>query len=122
MKKRFLFLCCLCLAVALAGCQKDDSPDIDDGPPHIDDGYDEVRKAAWDLISAKNREIITHSWEDAKVDVGEFNVYVPKNSRHEEHYGYRVIFGTKIDPFESGPIVIFLDTSTLEYIGTVLRM
>ena len=122
MKKRFLFLCCLCLAVVLVGCQKNDSLDIDDDPPHIDDGYDEVREAAWDLLSAGTRKTVAHSWEDARVDVGEFDVYVLENSRYEKHYCYRVIFGTKIDPFESGPIVIFLDISTLEYIGTVLSL
>ena len=120
MKKRFLFLCCLCLAVALAGCTKND-------PPHIDDGYDEVRKAAWDLLSAGERETVKHSWEDAKVDVGEFNVYVLENSRYEEHYCYRVLFPAAGrtptgDVILTGPIVIHLDISTLEYIGTVLSM
>ena len=110
MKKRFLFLCCLCLAVVLVGCQKDDSL-----PINVDNN--EAREAAWDLLSAEARESVTHSWEDARVQVGKFSFLVSplENPRFEKHYCYRVTFSAADDPFIFS---IYLDVSTLEYLGT----
>ena len=114
MKKRFLFLCCLCLAVVLVGCQKND-------PPRVDDGYDKVRKAAWDLLVAEELvETVTHSWEDAKVKVGEFLVLTIPDFLFERHYCYHVVFLTTEDAI-LGPMGVFLDISSLERIGVRLR-
>ena len=132
MKKRFLFLCCLCLAVALVGCQKDDSPDIDNesievrstAEDSIDvDSQGTVRKAAWDLIDAETRETVTHSWEDARVAVGEFEfwVFLDENPRYEKRYCYRVVFSTTHNDL-TGPICMYLDISTLEHLGIDLYL
>ena len=116
MKKGFLFLCCLCLAVVLVGCTKNDSlPSLP-----IDVDNNEVREVAWDLLSTEDQETVTHSWEEARVREGKFDVYVLENARFEKHYCYSVAFSTTLDAL-LGPIVMYLDISTLECIGANLR-
>ena len=120
MKKRFLFLCCLCLSVVWVGCEKNDSLDDVDGNEVQETARDlmEVREAAWDFLGAKTQETVTHSWEDAMVGMVGFDFFdfSDENFPYEKYaYCYQVTFNTKADLLH--PIRIYLDFTDLEYLG-----
>ena len=123
MKKRFLFLCCLCLSVVWVGCKKNDS-DIDVDGNEVQKtvrNFIEVQKAAWDLISAEGRERVTHSWKGAKVEMVAFDFFYTSDESLLRVYAkyaccYQVTFNTT-DEALLGPIWIYLADPTLEYLG-----
>ena len=98
---KHLIILILVLIPFISSCKKDSDTDLNF----------QIREIAWDSLSEKDKSTVIIDWEKASVTEA---TYQEKNS-------YAVSFNTADDAL-LGPIIVYVEKSSLVILGRSLRM
>lgn len=94
-----LFFFAVFMFVGNTGCEKDDSV------------FMQVKEKAWNSLTTREQSTVSISWRDANV----------KEESYNDENVYSVTFSTKDDAL-LGPIIVYVNKSSLAVVGKGLRM
>lgn len=100
MKKRLIILI-LALIPFISSCKKDNDTD----------SYAQIREIAWSSLSEQEKSTVIVDWENAPV----------VEETYQEKTTYAVRFNTSDDAL-LGPIIVYVEKTSLVVIGQGLRM
>ncbi len=98
---KYLFVLILVSIPFISSCKKE----------HYTDSFSQVREAAWNSLSAEDKSTVIIDWEKAPVT----------EVTYQGKITWAVRFNTSDDAL-LGPIIIYVDKSTLIVLGQGLRM
>lgn len=98
-KNILLFFFSVFMLVGYTGCEKDVSI------------FMQVKETAWNLLTVQEKSTVNIDWKDAEV----------KDESYNDENVYAVTFSTT-DNALLGPIIVYINKSSLEVVGKGLRM